>query len=103
MNSIEFILTLYDDGDDDVPVFIFKPLLLFIAVLLCPLLLLLLLDFFSFRPFPLDSPLFCRELVDDDEPVALFVAAPIPANPPGNAKSAGCGNADKPDACNRLK
>lgn len=101
--------TLYDEGEDEVPVFKFNPplLLLFNALLLCPLLLLLLvvplpllLDFFSLRPFPLESPLFCRELLDDDEPALLAAAAVIPARPPGNAaaKSAGCGNADNPDA-----
>lgn len=106
--SNQFEHTLYDDGDDDVPAFKFNALLLllFIELLLCPLLLLLLLlfDFFSLRPFVFESPLFCRELFDDDVP-ALFVVAPIPGKPPGNAaaKSAGCGKADRPDACNRLK
>lgn len=99
--------TLYDDGDDvDVPAFKFIPLLLLLLIelLLCPVLLLLLFDFFSLRPLPFESPLFCRELLDDDDP-ALFVAPAIPAKPPGNAaaKSAGCGNADRPDACSRVK
>lgn len=67
---------MYDDGDDDVPVFKVIPLepLLFVIELM----LLLLVDFFSLRPFPLDSPLFCRELFDDD-PV-LFVPL-MPGNP----------------------
>lgn len=58
------MFTLYDDGDDDAPTFKFIPLepLLFVIELL----LLLLVDFFSLRPFPFESPLFCRELLDDD-------------------------------------
>lgn len=67
------VFTLYDDGDDDVPAFKFIPLepLLFVIELL----LLLLVDFFSLRPFPLESPLFCRELLDDD-PVLFVLLMP---------------------------
>lgn len=72
----DIAFTLYDDGDDDVPAFKFIPLepLLFVIELL----LLLFVDFFSLRPFPFESPLFCRELLADD-PV-LFVPL-MPGNP----------------------
>lgn len=58
LNAILFlkksIFTLYDEGDADVPAFKFNPLALLLFVIELPLPL----DFFSFRPFPFDSPLF---------------------------------------------
>lgn len=86
------MFTLYADGDEDGPEFKFNPpLLLFIELLLWILLLRLLFDFFSLRPFPLDSPLFGRELFDVVAPELFAVLAPIPGKPPGKAaaKSAG--------------
>lgn len=94
---------MYGDGDDALRA---EEPALAMAAAFCALLLVL-LDFFSLRPLPLASPpLFWRADDDDDDAdAALLAAADMAPRPPGNAaaNSAGCGNADKPDACKRVK